>query len=215
MALDPADESAQCALMQAALDGGNRAEAIRAFQRLRDRLRIDLGVGPKASTIALYEQALAAPAAAPPSVVERARGALAWGIVALQSGDFARAERIARETRELARGADLAREIGEASALLGMTAHMQGKWPELFRSEFTEWVRSAPALVSHVFDGHLCLNLFFQCGSLSPEAIEKSARELLAAAEESGSSAGKGLAPAVSRRGRALRRSSRSPPRRC
>lgn len=194
VALDPTDEPAQCALMQAALDGGNRAEAIRCFQRLRERLRIDLGVGPKASTITLYERALAAPAAAPPSAVDRARASLAWGIVALQSGDFAKAERIARETRDLALGAELAREVGEASALLGMTAHMQGRWRDLFRSEFIDWVRARPDFVAHVFDGHLCLVQYCLCGPTGHDAVGKVARELLSVAEATGSSAGKGLA---------------------
>src|SRR6185312_12517274 len=107
VALDPTDEPAQCALMQAALDAGNRGEAIRHFQQLRERLRIDLGVGPKAATVALYERALAAPSAAPASVVDRVRASLAWGLVGLQSGDFDKAARIARETRDLAFGAQL------------------------------------------------------------------------------------------------------------
>jgi DNA-binding SARP family transcriptional activator len=194
VALDPTDEQAQCEIMQATLDAGNRAEAIRSFQRLRERLRIDLGVGPSARAISLYERALAAPAAAPPSVVDRARAALAWGLVALQSGDFTKAERIARETRDLALAAELAREVGESSALLGLTAHMQGRWLDLFRSEFIEWVRVAPGFVAHVFDGHLCLAQFCLCGPSGHEAVEKVARDLLSIAEETGSSAGKGLA---------------------
>jgi DNA-binding SARP family transcriptional activator len=194
VALDPADETAQCGLMQAALDAGNRAEAIRAFQRLRERLRIDVGVGPKASTIALYERALATPDATPPSVVDRVRASLAWGLVALQSGDFAKAERVARETRELAFGADLGREVGESSVLLGMTAHMQGRWLELFRSEFIEWARTAPAFVAHVFDGHLCLAQACLCGPSGHDAVGKLARELLSVAEGTASSAAKGLA---------------------
>lgn len=192
--LDPTDETAQCALMQAALDAGNRGEAIRQFQQLRDRLRIELGVGPKASTIALYEQALAAPAAAPASAQDRVRAALAWGLVGLQSGDFDKAARIARETRDLAFGAQLAREVGEASALLGLTAHMQGRWQELFRSEFIEWVRTRPASVTDVFDGHLCLAQFSLAGAGGHAAIGSLAKELLAVAETTGSSAGMGLA---------------------
>ncbi len=78
IALDPTDEQAQCALMQAALDAGNRGEAIRHFQQLRERLRIELGVGPKAASIALYERALATEGASPASVVDRVRASLAW-----------------------------------------------------------------------------------------------------------------------------------------
>jgi DNA-binding SARP family transcriptional activator len=192
--LDPTDEPAQCALMGAALDAGNRGEAIRHFQLLRERLRVELGVGPKASTIALYERALAAPAAAPASVVDRVRASLAWGLVHMQSGEFERAARIARETRDLAFGAKLAREVGEASALLGMAAHMQGRWRELFRSEFVEWARAAGAFVAHVFDGHLCLAQFSICGPGGHEGMGALARELLSAAESAGSSSGKGLA---------------------
>ena len=110
--LDPTDEQAQCALMQAALDAGNRAEAIRLFQRLRELLRVELGVGPRAATIAIYERALATSGAAPVSPLDRIRASLAWGLVHLQSGDFAKAESIARETRSLALGAELGREVG-------------------------------------------------------------------------------------------------------
>ena len=79
LALDPTDEEAQCALMQAALDAGNRGEVIRQFQRLRERLRTDLGVGPAAATIAIYEKALAAEKSDPASVADRVRSLLAWG----------------------------------------------------------------------------------------------------------------------------------------
>jgi DNA-binding SARP family transcriptional activator len=194
LALDPTDEEAASALMQAALDAGNRGEVVRQFQRLRERLRIDFGLGPKAATIALYERALAAPAFAPVSLVERLRASLAWGLVHLHSGDFTKAERIARETRDLAFGAELAREVGEASALLGLTAQMQGRWLDLFRSEFVEWVRAAPAFVAHVFDGHFCLAQFCHCGAAGHQQLGAVARELLAAADHVGSSAGRGLA---------------------
>src|SRR5262245_41699928 len=60
LALDPTDEEAQRMLMQAALDAGNRGEVIRQFQRLRERLRVDFGVGPAAATVAIYERALSA-----------------------------------------------------------------------------------------------------------------------------------------------------------
>ena len=61
LAVDATDEEAQRAMMQAALDAGNRGEVIRQFQRLRERLRADLGVGPAAATIAIYERALNTP----------------------------------------------------------------------------------------------------------------------------------------------------------
>lgn len=194
VALDPTDETAQCALMQAALDAGNRGEVIKLFQRLRERLRVELGVGPKAASIALYEQALATSDAAPASLVDRVRASLAWGLVHLQSGELDKAARVARETRALALEGKLAREVGESSALLGLTAHMQGRWLELFRSEFTEWVRNAPTFVSNVFDGHLCLAQFCLCGAGGHDQIRVASSELLSLAEQAGSDAGRALA---------------------
>jgi tetratricopeptide (TPR) repeat protein len=194
VALDPTDETAQCALMQAALDAGNRGEVIKLFQRLRERLRVDLGVGPKAASIALYEQALAKVETAPASLVDRVRASLAWGLVHLQSGELQKAAQVARETRALALEGKLAREVGEASALLGLTAHMQGRWLELFRSEFTEWVRKAPEFISNVFDGHLCLAQFCLCGAGGTEQIRLAASELLSLAESAGSDPGRALA---------------------
>jgi DNA-binding SARP family transcriptional activator len=194
IALDPTDEQAQCALMQAALDAGNRVEAIRLFTQLRDSLRAELGVGPSAATIALYEKALALSGAETASTSDRIRASLAWGLVHLQSGKFDKASEIARETRDLAMAADLAREVGQASALLGLAANMQNQWPKLFRSEFIEWVRAKPAFVQHVFDGHLCLSEFCLCSASGHGQIAQSARELLAVAEDAQSTAGKGLA---------------------
>jgi DNA-binding SARP family transcriptional activator len=194
IALDPADEQAQCALMQAALDAGNRVEAIRQFNQLRDNLHAELGVGPSAATIALYEKALALSGTETVSPVEQIRTSLAWGLVHLQSGEFDKASEIARRTRDLALGADLPREVGESSALLGIASMMQARWPQLFRSEFIEWVRAKPAFVQHVFDGHLCLSEFCLCSAKGHAEVAGLARELLSVAEEAGSSAGRGLA---------------------
>lgn len=194
IALDPADEQAQCALMQAALDAGNRVEAIRQFNQLRDNLHAELGVGPSAATIALYEKALALSGAEMVNPSERIRTSLAWGLVHLQSGEFDKASEIARQTRDLALGADLPREVGEASALLGIASMMQAQWPQLFRSEFIEWVRAKPAFVQHVFDGHLCLSEFCLCSAKGHSEVAGLAQELLAVAEEAESNAGRGLA---------------------
>ena len=194
IALDPADEQAQCALMQAALDAGNRVEAIRQFNQLRDNLHAELGVGPSAATIALYEKALALSGPETVNPSERIRTSLAWGLVHLQSGEFDKASEIARQTRDLALGADLPREVGEASALLGIASMMQAQWPQLFRSEFIEWVRAKPAFVQHVFDGHLCLSEFCLCSAKGHAEVAGLAQELLAVAEEAESNAGRGLA---------------------
>ncbi|OEO32870.1 hypothetical protein VW23_009420 [Devosia insulae DS-56] len=194
IAHDPTDEQAQCALMQRALDAGNRVEAIRQFNQLRDNLHAELGVGPSAAAIALYEQALALSSAEQPDPSDRIRASLAWGLVHLQSGEFDRASEIARDTRNQALAANLAREVGQASALLGLSANMQQRWPELFRSEFIEWVRARPTFVRHVFDGHLCLSEFCLCSAHGHAGIAAQSRELLAVATEADSVAGRGLA---------------------
>jgi DNA-binding SARP family transcriptional activator len=201
--LDPTDEEAQRNVMQAALDAGNRGEVIRRFRQLRERLRIDLGVGPSKATVAIYERALAGETQ-PASLLDRVRASLAWGIIHLHSGDFPKAEQIAKEARTLALEGGLAREMGEASALLGLVSHMQGRFPQLFRAEFIEWVRREPggggavsSIASHIFDGHLCLAEFCLYGPAGHSEIASAARDLLIEAERSSSVAGLALAKLI------------------
>ncbi|MET0286546.1 MAG: BTAD domain-containing putative transcriptional regulator [Polyangiales bacterium] len=195
--LDPTDEEAQCALMKAALDAGRRGEAIRLFQELRERLRVDLGIGPSKAAVALHDQALATPDVAPVGVVDRIRASLAWGMVHLHGGEMDKVVRIARECRELALGAGLGREMGEATALLGMTAHLQGQWPELFREEIVEWVRAKPAFTSSVFDGHLCLAEFCLASPGGRAQMVTVASELGALSERAASKPGSALAALI------------------
>ncbi|MET3520330.1 AfsR/SARP family transcriptional regulator [Mesorhizobium abyssinicae] len=197
LAVDPADERAARALMQAALDAGNRGEVVRQFERLRESLRVDLGVGPQAATVAIYEKALALGGAQPTGIAERVRGLLAWGIIQLNSGDFGDAGQKGAEARTLAIAAELGREVGEASALIGLAAHMQGQWQELFQSEFVDWVRGAPSVASNVFDGHLCLAEFCLYRAGGHEHMAKAARELLGIAEAAGSVPGRVLASLI------------------
>ncbi len=194
LAIDPADEEAHRALMARALDAGDRTGAIRQFERLRERLRTDLGVGPDQASIALYEKALAMEGREPPSASERARALLAWGLVHLNTGDFEEAERTAEEARTIAIDSSLGREIGEASALLGIVANMRGRWKELFRAEFVASVRRSPEIAAFVFDAHLCLAEFCLCSPGGHEDIVGYARELRDVAEESGSVQGRALA---------------------
>jgi DNA-binding SARP family transcriptional activator len=194
---DPTDEEAQRALMQAALDAGNRGEVVRQFRRLRERLRIDLGLGPSPATIAIYERALTPAAEEPDSVTERVGALLAWGLVHVGSGNFIEADAVAREARTLALQAGLGRELGEASALLGLVAHMQGRWLELFQAEFVTWIRQAPTDAMNVFDGHLCLAEFCLCGPGGHELVASAARQLLASAEDEGSTQGRALATLI------------------
>lgn len=194
VAVEPADEPAQCALMQAALDDGNRAEAIRLFNQLRQSLQINVGLGPSAQAVAIYEKALAIPAVDPVSQTDRIRASLAWGLLHLHSGEFDKARSVAEETRGLAMAAGLVREIGEASALMGLCAQMQGRWKEVFQTEFISWARKAPDKVNLIFDGHLCLAEFCLCNAHGHHEIGTAARELLSVAEAAGSLPGRGLA---------------------
>ena len=197
IAVDPSDEPAQCALMQAALDDGNRAEAIRLFNQLRQSLHLELGLGPSAQAVALYEKALAIPAVDPVSQTDRIRASLAWGLLHLHSGDFDKASAVAEETRVSAMAAGLVREVGEASALMGLCAQMQGRWKEVFQKEFIAWARKTPDKVSQVFDGHLCLAEFCLCNAKGHHEIGMAARELLSVAEGAGSLPGQGLASMI------------------
>lgn len=197
LTVDPTDEAAQRALMQAALDVGNRGEVIRQFQRLRERLRVDLGVGPAAATVAIYERALAAESIELVNIADRVRASLAWGIIHLQSGELAQAEQIAREVRVRAIAAGLAREVGESSALYGFVAHRQGRWPEVFRAEIVESIRHAPSFSAATYDGHLCLAEFCLCDSGGHQLIAEAARELLKIADDAECIAGCALATLI------------------
>jgi DNA-binding SARP family transcriptional activator len=192
--LDGTDEQAHRALMQAALEVGDRRAAIRQFERLRERLRADLGVGPEPASVALYERALAMQGQEPPTPADHTRALLAWGLVHWNQGDLEEAERTAEEARALAVDAGLEREVGEASAILGLVASAQGRWSELFRSEFIQSVRRTPALVPFVFDAHLCLAEFSLHGVEGREAIASLAEELLTVADQARSVQGQALA---------------------
>jgi ATP/maltotriose-dependent transcriptional regulator MalT len=56
------------------------------------------------------------------------------------------------------------------------------------------WIRAAPAFVSTIFDGHLCLAEFCLCGAGGHEDIAKATRELLAIAQSAESIPGQALA---------------------
>ena len=192
--VDPADEQAHRELMRAQLEAGNRQAAIRQFERLRDALREELGVSPDVDSVELYERVLAMEGHEPPTPEDRARALLAWGLVHWNRRDLEEAERTAREARTLAIDAELGRELGEASALLGLVAHAQGRWRELFRVEFMDTVRRPPELASFVFDAHLCFAEFSLYAPAGHEDIIPFARELLSAAEEAVSIPGQALA---------------------
>src|SRR5581483_4874159 len=107
---DPTDEQAARALMRAHLEAGERREAIRRFERLREALSDHLGVGPDRDTVALYEDVLALEGAPQPSEAERAHALLAWALVHMNRNEIAEAERAAEEARAIALDAGLGRE---------------------------------------------------------------------------------------------------------
>ncbi|NUP74486.1 MAG: SARP family transcriptional regulator [Sinomonas sp.] len=188
---EPTDEDAHRAIMVRALDAGDRESAIRQFERLCHRLRADLGVGPGAATVAVYEEAIADDSR---RAENRARATLARALIALNSGDLAEATSCARRARDWAISANLGREIGEASAVLGIAASMQNRWPELFEEEFLEFTRGDPARAGYVLDAQLCIADFCLCGPEGHRDMMRHAARLRTVAERAGSVHGQAMA---------------------
>jgi DNA-binding SARP family transcriptional activator len=191
---DPSDEEAHQVLMQGYIESGSRQAALRQFARLQEVLRADLGVGPDRTSVELYERALAMEGAAPVTSAERASGLLAWGLVHWNRMELDDARRCAEQARALAIEGGLGRELGEATTLLGMVAHAQGCWRDLFRAEFEQTLTERPDMAPYVFDAHLCLAELSLYGPDSHTQIEPFARVLLSAASRAGSMRGQGLA---------------------
>jgi DNA-binding SARP family transcriptional activator len=158
--LDPTDEEAHRELMRSHLDAGNRREAIRQFERLREVLREELGVGPDPESVALYEQVLAHEGQDAPTAAERARALLAWGMIHWKRNDLDEAERTAQEARALAVDAGLGAQVGEASSLLASIGIARGQWRNFLRGELVETVRRTPDVAPFVFDSNLCFTEF-------------------------------------------------------
>ena len=191
---DPTDEQAARALMRAQLDAGDRREAIRRFERLREALRDQLGVGPDRSTVALYEEVLADEGAPKPSEAERAHALLAWALVHMNRNDITEAERAAEEARAIALDAGLGRELGEAAVILAKVAMARGRWRERFAEELTESMRMRANMEPIVYDAHLCLAEYFLNSSEGYDAAAEFALEMMRIAEEAGSATGAALA---------------------
>jgi DNA-binding SARP family transcriptional activator len=191
---DPTDEQAARALMRAHLDAGERREAIRRFERLREALRDHLGVGPDPATVALYERVLAAEGAPQPSEAERAHALLAWALVHINRGDIPEAERAAEEARAIALDASLGRELGEAAVILAEVAMAQGRWRERFAEELVESMRMRAKMEPIVYDAHLCFAEYFLYGPDGHDAAAEFARQMMGIAEDVGSATGAALA---------------------
>jgi DNA-binding SARP family transcriptional activator len=191
---DPTDEQAARALMRAHLDAGERREAIRRFERLREALRDHLGVGPDPATVALYEDVLASEGAPQPSEGERAHALLAWALVHMNRNEIAEAERAAEEARAIALDAGLGRELGEAAVILAKVAMAQGRWRERFAAELAESMRMRANMEPIVYDAHLCLAEYYLNGPEGHETAAEFARQMMGIAEEAGSPTGAALA---------------------
>ena len=188
---DPTDEEAHRAIMVRALDAGDRQGAIRQFERLCRRLRADLGVGPGAATVAVYEEAIAQDSR---RAENRTRVTLARALIALNIGDLVEATSNARRARELAMEADLGREIGEASAVLAIAANMQDRWPEAFEAEFVEFTQHDSARSGYILDAQLCLAEFCLSGPDGHRKISRRIARLRTIAEQAGSVRGLAIA---------------------
>jgi DNA-binding SARP family transcriptional activator len=192
--VDPTDEQAARSLMRGHLDTGERRAAIRCFERLREALRDQLGVGPDSITVALYEEVLAAEGAAKPSQEERAHALLAWGLMHVNRGDLTEAERAAEEARAIALDSGLGRELGEAAVILAKVAMAQGRWRERFADDLVESMRMSARLEPIVYDAHLCLAEYYLAGPDGHDSAAQFARRMMAVANEAGSKTGAALA---------------------
>jgi DNA-binding SARP family transcriptional activator len=194
LAMDATDEEAHRALMLFHLGAGNRREAIRQFERLRNALRELIGVGPDPLTVATYEKVLELEGQQPPTPSERAAALLANGLVAWSRRDLAEAERLAREARAVALSAELSHEVGEASTLLALISYARGTWHDLFREQFADSVRRDPDMEMAVLDAHLCFQEFYLYGPEGHTEAAGFAQELLQIATRANSAAGEALA---------------------
>ncbi|HEX8024692.1 MAG TPA: BTAD domain-containing putative transcriptional regulator [Candidatus Limnocylindrales bacterium] len=185
--LDPTDEAAHRGLMRAQLESGNRQAAIRQFERLREVLRDELGVGPDPESVSLYERVLAREGQDAPTPAERARALLAWGMIHWKRNDLDEAERTALEARALAVDAGLGAQVGEASSLLASIGVARGQWRNFLRDELLETVRRTPDVAPFVFDSNLCFTEFCLYLPDGTREMASFADELTDAASSAGS----------------------------
>jgi DNA-binding SARP family transcriptional activator len=190
---DPTDEQAARELMRAHLDAGQRREAIRRFERLREALRDQLGVGPDPATVELYEKVLATEGAPQPSEEERVHGLLAWALVHMNRNEIEEAERAAEEARAIALDTGLGRELGEAAVILAKVAMAQGRWRERFADELADSMRLSADLAPIVYDAHLCLAEYYLAGPDGYDLATDFAKKMMKVAEEAGSKTGAAL----------------------
>jgi DNA-binding SARP family transcriptional activator len=195
--VDRCDEAAHRAVIRQHLIAGDRASALECYERLTRILDEQLGLVPDAESEALYREALAQADAAPSSAEQRASVLLASALLCTHRGALDQAEKEASQARQLAAQAGLGRQLGEASAALGMVAHIRGRWRELFLGEFLDTVQRPPSMASYVFDAHLCLAEVWVYGGGGVSDGQAFASDLFAIADEYDSTHGRALASLV------------------
>lgn len=192
--IDPVDEEAHRVLMSRALEEGDRTRAVRQFETLRQRLRIDLGMGPDPRSVSLYERAIAGEGDKALNGIQRVRVLLARAFVQLNNGRLDPAEQNAKEARRLAGTHGLSVEFNEATALLSIVSSLRRRWRDLFRTEFAEAVEGSNEIEARVFDAHLCVTEYHMFGPDGHEGMFEYANELRLMASASGSVRGEGVA---------------------
>ncbi|HCT81119.1 MAG TPA: transcriptional activator domain-containing protein [Micromonosporaceae bacterium] len=192
--VDPTDEQSHRELMLAHLNAGQRRDAIRQFERLREVLREHIGVAPDKETIALYQQVLAMDGDEPVLPEQRAAVLIATGLVHLNRQEFDQAERLARQALEIATDHELPHEVGDASTLLGLVASQTGRWYDTFRAAFVSSLHQNPQLAMATYDANLCMAEYHITGAVPGTDPVTYASELLSLAESANSLVGQGIA---------------------
>lgn len=191
--IDPTDEESHQALMRRHFEAGRRRDAIRQFERLREALREHIGVGPAPETLDLYVRILDMEGAEPRTPAQQAALLVANGLVHMGRGELAEAESLARQAKDLAAAAGLGHELGEAGTLLALVATWSGRWPEVFRQEFQEAMRSDDLTLA-AWDANVCFAEYHTSGTGGHEGWAAYAGELLALARDAHSVPGQGVA---------------------
>jgi DNA-binding SARP family transcriptional activator len=140
LALDPVDETAHVALLRAAVDAGDRTEALRRYDRMERALAEELGIEPGPEAMALRERARASaaprrPPPAPTSPAQPRVQAPASSSLLERDGQLSELEELVATTGSTGRGA-VVLVTGEAgsgkTALVGaLTDRLRDRMPVL------------------------------------------------------------------------------------
>ncbi len=160
--LDPTDEEAHESLMRRHAANGNRHAALRVFERLEQRMRTELGVGPRSSLLALRNELLAVVTSAPTPVGligrERELDTVGRLIDECATGAarvlFVQGAPGAGKTALLDEAISLARNAG-FRVCRGFATSVQGAWPYSTVVEaLADLCRQHPTLLDGLADTH-------------------------------------------------------------